>query len=57
MWRIFQGLIALGILFANVHWQWTPNPYLASLFAIAIALGVTGYAKALIDRRRERAPH
>lgn len=29
--KIFQMLVFTAVLFSNVHWQWTPNGYLASL--------------------------
>jgi hypothetical protein len=35
--KLFQMLIFTAVMFSNVHWQWTPNGYLASL----IGAGVT----------------
>jgi hypothetical protein len=31
MWYIFQGFIIFAVVASNIHWQWTPNPYLASV--------------------------
>ena len=39
--RLFQLLIIGLVLSANVHWQITPNPYLASLIGVVVALIVS----------------
>lgn len=41
MWKLFQALVFVAFLFANVYWEWTPNGYLASLIAISLAFAVT----------------
>ena len=32
MW-LLQALVAFAVLASNVHWQWTPNSYLAGIIA------------------------
>lgn len=41
MWKLFQLAVFVGVLFANVYWEWTPNGYLASLLAFAAAYMAT----------------
>lgn len=56
MWKVFQLLIFVGFLFANVYWQWTPNGYLASLIAVSLAFATTWAITQAVDllRRRKR---
>jgi uncharacterized membrane protein len=37
MWKLFQLSVFVGVLFANVYFEWTPNGYLASLLGIGAA--------------------
>lgn len=37
MWKLLQLAVFIGVLFANIYWQWTPNGYLASLLGIGAA--------------------
>ena len=37
MWHFFQGLIIFAVVASNIHWQWTPNGYLASVIGVAFA--------------------
>jgi hypothetical protein len=37
MWFLFQGLIFCAFVGSNIHWQWTPNQYLASGIAACLA--------------------
>lgn len=41
MWKILQISIFLGVMFANIYWQVTPNGYLASAAAVGCAYVVT----------------
>lgn len=41
MWKIFQLLIFVGVVFANIRWELTPNGYLASLLGIILAFLAT----------------
>ena len=34
---LMQALIFCAVVDSNIHWQWTPNPYLAA--AIGVFLG------------------
>jgi hypothetical protein len=56
MWLTFQSLIIFAVMASNIHWQWTPNPYLAGLLGVGAAYGLTAVITALADRyRRLRA--
>ena len=35
MWFVFQGLIVFAIVASNIHYQFTPNGYLASAIGAA----------------------
>jgi hypothetical protein len=41
MWFLFQGLIIFAVMASNIHWQWTPNGYLAGLIGVGLAYGAT----------------
>jgi hypothetical protein len=41
LWKLFQLSIFIAVLFSNVHYQWTPNGYLASIYAGFAALAAT----------------
>jgi hypothetical protein len=36
-----QALIVFAVVGSNIHWEWTPNPYLASGLGILLAWAVT----------------
>jgi hypothetical protein len=36
MWFFLQGLI-ITVVASKIHWQWTPNPYLASGAGLLLA--------------------
>jgi xanthosine utilization system XapX-like protein len=38
MWRVFQLTLFVGTLFANIHFQWTPNGYVAAALGVLAAL-------------------
>jgi hypothetical protein len=38
---LLQGLIVFAVVGSNIHWQWTPNPYVASGLGILLAWAVT----------------
>ena len=38
---LLQGLIVFAVVGSNIHWLWTPNPYLASGLGILLAWAVT----------------
>ena len=40
-WRLFQAAIVLAVIFSNIHWEWTPNNYVAGLFGWLAAWGGT----------------
>ena len=55
MWLIFQSLIIFAVVASNIHWQWTPNGYLASLLGFLLALLLTVGLGSLADAfRRSR---
>jgi hypothetical protein len=41
MWRLLQTLLIFGVLASNIHYQWTPNGYVATLIAIGVAYFAT----------------
>lgn len=41
MWFLFQGSIVFAVVASNIHWQWTPNGYLAALMGGAAAFWAT----------------
>jgi hypothetical protein len=41
MWKVIQYLIFSAVVISNAHWQWTPNPYVASGVGFALAFIVT----------------
>lgn len=41
MWRFFQAIMVFGVVASNIHWEWTPNPYLAALIGVGAAFVAT----------------
>jgi len=41
MWYLLQSSIIFAVVASNIHWQWTPNGYLAGLIGIVLAYGLT----------------
>lgn len=41
LWKIVQAVVFAAVLFSNVHWQWTPNTYLASMIGVAVTFCFT----------------
>lgn len=41
MWFLFQFGVVLAVLFGNIHYQWTPNPYLPILLGWVAAFIMT----------------
>jgi hypothetical protein len=41
LWFLIQSSIIFAVIASNIHWQWTPNTYLAGLIGAALAYGVT----------------
>jgi len=50
MWFLLQSVIIFAVVASNIHWQWTPNPYLAGLIGIGMALLVSRLCHSLILR-------
>ena len=53
----FQSLVIFAVVASNIHWQWTPNGYLAAGLGIALAyvlaqlaLVISGWLKRGIER-------
>ncbi len=55
-WRLLQITIIGAVLFANIHWQLTPNNYLAAIIGIGIAFATTEWLTSLFARIRGVAP-
>ena len=34
---LMQALIFCAVVDSNIHWQWTPNPYLAAAIGVFLA--------------------
>jgi len=41
MWFLIQGLIIFAVCATNIHWRWTPNPYLPAFAGLLLAWLVT----------------
>jgi hypothetical protein len=41
---LFQSLVIFAVVASNIHWQWTPNGYLAAGLGIALAYVLTRLA-------------
>ena len=41
MYFLFQSSIIFAVMASNIHWQWTPNGYLAGLIGVGLAYGLT----------------
>lgn len=41
MWFLLQGSIMFAVVASNIHWQWTPNGYLASAIGAGLAFTLT----------------
>lgn len=37
MFFLLQSSIMFAVIASNIHWQWTPNGYLAGLIGISLA--------------------
>lgn len=51
-WRVLQLGIVAAVLFSNIHYQWTPNGYVAGLVALFAALLVTAIPIMVADLAR-----
>lgn len=50
--KLFQ-LVIIGLVIAsNIHWQWTPNPYLAAIIGVGFSFGATSLLLWCVDWRR-----
>ena len=47
MWFLFQSSIIFAVMASNIHWGWTPNPYLAGLIGVVLAYGLTSLINAI----------
>jgi len=47
---LLQGLIVFAVVGSNIHWQWTPNPYVASGLGILLAWAVTWWIVEIRER-------
>jgi hypothetical protein len=57
MWWLLQGLIFCAVVGSNIHWQWTPNQYLASGIGAGLAWIATQIVVQWRDRRARRKPN
>ena len=47
---LLQSLIVFAVVGSNIHWQWTPNPYVASGLGILLAWAVTWWIVEIRER-------
>jgi hypothetical protein len=52
MWLLLQSAVIFAVMASNIHWQWTPNPYVAGLYAIGAAVGTTDFVNWVANRFR-----
>jgi hypothetical protein len=50
-WYLLQGSIIFAVAASNIHWQWTPNPYVVGLIGVGLAYGVTALLSARVWKR------
>lgn len=48
-WKVFQTLIVLGTVFANIRWHMTDNPLAAGFGGIVLASIATYLANCVLD--------
>ena len=56
MLYILQLLIVFAVGASNIYWQWTPNPYLAAVIGVLVAIAISAFIIAtakLIRRLRQ----
>jgi hypothetical protein len=41
IWFLLQGSIIFAVVGSNIHWHWTPNPYIPAAAGILLARFVT----------------
>jgi len=44
-----------AVMASNIHWQWTPNPYLAGLIGAGLAFAVTAGVSQLLLWTRQKS--
>jgi hypothetical protein len=54
MWLLFQCSIIFAVISSNIYWKWTPNGFVASLFGVGAAYGLTIALTYCIQRVRQR---
>ena len=54
LWYVLQGSIIFAVVASNIHWQITPNGYLASLIGIGLAMAATGAINQLLLWSRQK---
>jgi hypothetical protein len=54
---LMQALIFCAVVGSNIHWQWTPNQYLASGIGAGLAWIATKAIVRYRDRRARRKPN
>jgi hypothetical protein len=50
VWFLLQSSIIFAVVASNIHWQWTPNGYLAGLIGIVLAYGLTLLLSACLEK-------
>lgn len=55
MWFLLQVPIMFAVMASNVHWQWTPNGYLAGAIGAGAAFVATLVLNDLLARARKKS--
>lgn len=48
-WKALQVLIGLAVVFSDIYWPWSPNPWSTGATAVFAAMGVTWLISKIID--------
>jgi hypothetical protein len=54
MWLVFQSLVIFAVVASNIHWQWTPNGYVATALGVGVAYLATLGLNWLLATRAEK---
>jgi hypothetical protein len=54
MWFLFQASIIFAVVASNIHWEWTPNKYLAGMIGAGLAFAATAAINQLLLWSREK---
>lgn len=47
--RVYQTAIFIAVAWANIYFQWLPNPYLVAITAFLVAYSLTAFPLSVYD--------